>query len=77
MITFTRVRYFSRMNPKTKKNEVTLLYLEINKDEHFRKIEKATDLFIRQMLQSEIITPAELKQMRIQYDHASSQYKSE
>lgn len=77
MVTFTRLRYFSRVNAMTKKSEVTLLYLEIKKDENFRKIEKATDLFIRQMLHCQIITPAELKQMRIHYDHASSQYKTQ
>lgn len=54
-----------------------MIYLEIEKDENFKKIEKVTDLFIRQMLACEIITPAELKQMRIRYDHNSSLYLNE
>jgi hypothetical protein len=29
IVTFKKVHYFTRMNPKTKKNEVTLLYLEL------------------------------------------------
>ncbi len=76
-ITFTKVNYFSRMNPKTKRKEVTLLYLEMEKDENMKRVERVVDLFIRQMLNNEIITAGELKQMRIQYDHASSQYRNE
>lgn len=36
-----------------------------------------TDLFIRQMLACDVINAAELKQMRIRYDHNTNLYKSE
>ncbi len=55
MITFKKVKYFSKVNPKTKKSEVTLLYLEIDKDDNSKRIEKAGDLFIREMLKADII----------------------
>jgi hypothetical protein len=76
-ITFKKVSFFNKVNPKTKKREVTLLYLEILKDENYKKIERATDLFIREMLKTDIINAAELKQMRIRYDHNENQYKNE
>jgi hypothetical protein len=57
-VTFRRTSFFTRTNPKTQRKEVTLLYLEIERDEHFRKLERVTDVFIRQMLAAEIIVPA-------------------
>ncbi len=68
VIAFNKVSYFSKINTRTKKKEVTLLYLEIKKDENFRKIQKASDLFIREMLKADIVTVGQLKQMRIAYN---------
>jgi hypothetical protein len=76
-LTFSKVKYFSRFNSKTKKREVTLIYLEIEKDQQFQKVVHAADIFIRSMLKNEIIANSELKQMRIVYDHNENLYRNE
>jgi hypothetical protein len=55
VITFSKIGYFSRLNSKTKKREVTILYLEIKKDENYKKLEIIADKFIREMIKNEII----------------------
>lgn len=59
-ITFSGVNYFTQFNHKSKRREVTLLYLETQKDENLKKVEKVTDLFIREMLRNGIITASQL-----------------
>lgn len=77
LLTFSQVKYFTRLNPKTKKKEVTLIYLEIDKDSEWAKLTKAADLFFRAMLKTEIIANTELKQMRVSYNHNENLYQNE
>ena len=54
-ITFSGLNYFTGFNSKSQKREVTLLYLEVEKDDHLKRVEKATDLYIRKMLKAGLI----------------------
>lgn len=55
VLTFSKISYFTKLNPKTKKKEVTLIYMEIEKDKEHDKVIKACDLVIRVMLKAEVI----------------------
>ena len=52
VINFVEVKHFSRVNHKSKKKEISLLYLEIEKNEHYKRLIKAGDIFIRAMLKN-------------------------
>ena len=70
------IKYFTRWNHRTKTKEVTVLYLELEKDEHYQKVVKLTDMFVRELLKRELVSGDELKSMRINYDHNANLFKA-
>lgn len=65
------------MNPKTRQKEVSLIYLEVEQNTEWERLEKAGDSLLRGLLDLEVIASAELKQMHISYDHNTNRFRNE
>lgn len=66
-LSFSQLKYFTRFNHQTKRKEVSVIYAEIDRDEHYNKVVFATNILIRGLLNEGIIKQNELKRLRITY----------
>lgn len=74
---FVKVGYFSKNNMKTRKSEPNVIYLQIQKEDQYKKLMQLQDLYIRAMMKQEVIVREELKQMFIKYDHNDGRFKND
>jgi hypothetical protein len=74
-LSFSRLKYFTRYNHEVKRKEVSVIYMDIDEDEHFSKVVLATNLLVRGLLSEGIIRQHELKRLRISYSEKEDLYK--
>ena len=76
-LTTSKISYFTRRdNQKHGEPYINVIYLDLEEDENYHRICKATDRLLRILLEAEIIVPSDLKAMNIEYDHHSNMYKN-
>ena len=66
--TFSKIGYFTRFNHKENMNEVTVIYLEPEKDQSVEKLKIVNDQIIRQMMTAGIVGEKDFGKMHVNFN---------
>ena len=67
-LTFSKIGYFTRFNHREKMNEVTVIYLEPEKDQSVEKLKIVNDQIIRQMMKAGIVQEKDFGRMHVNFN---------